>query len=147
MSHRPKESDAPTSYALEDQVGYLLRLVNQRHALIFQKLISADLTPTQFSAMLRISEMGEVSQNRLGRLTAIDIATVKGVVDRLRDKGLVQRRSDPGDKRRSLISLTDKGLGMIDRMKSDGLSVSAETMAALDAEEQQTLVSLLKKLL
>ena len=88
-------SDDP--YRLEDQVGYLLRLASQRHSIIFQNRISKDLTPTQFSTLIRVAEKKKVSHNRLGRLAAIDIATIKGVVDRLKAKGLVQATADPGD--------------------------------------------------
>ena len=76
-------------YVLDDQIGYLLRLANQRHTLIFQEQAVLELTPTQFSAMVRLLDEGECSQNELGRRTAMDVATVKGVVDRLRAKGLV----------------------------------------------------------
>ena len=90
-------------YVLDEQIGYLLRLAGQRHAAIFQSLISEGLTPTQFSTLIRISEHGQVSQNHLGRLAAMDVATIKGVVDRLKAKALVIARPDPGDKRRSNI--------------------------------------------
>ena len=92
-------------YVLDDQIGYLLRLANQRHTLIFQEHAVLELTPTQFSAMVRLLDEGECSQNELGRRTAMDVATVKGVVDRLRAKGLVRLRPDPTDRRRTTISI------------------------------------------
>lgn len=48
-------------YNLDEQVGYLLRLANQRHASLFQKHTIENLTPTQFSALMRISQHGQVS--------------------------------------------------------------------------------------
>lgn len=133
-------------YVLEDQVGYLLRLASQQHAVIFQKHAIDNLTPTQFSTILRVAEVGEVSQNHLGRLTAMDVATIKGVVDRLKAKGLAQSTSDPNDKRRSIISLTQKGAAMVQDLKAMGHAITDETLAPLDAAERQTFLRLLRKL-
>ena len=135
-------SDDP--YRLEDQVGYLLRLASQRHSIIFQNRISKDLTPTQFSTLIRVAEKKKVSQNRLGRLAAIDIATIKGVVDRLKAKGLVQATADPGDKRRSIISLTDAGAQLMEQLYTDGFGISHEPLAPLKKSEQKTLLLLRK---
>ena len=133
-------------YVLEEQVGYLLRLASQRHAAIFQKHALRGLTPTQFSTMMRIAEHGEVSQNQLGRLAAMDVATIKGVVDRLRSKDLVTSRSDPGDKRRSLISLTEIGAALIHDLKRVGADITEETLAPLSKAERETLNALLAKI-
>ena len=44
-------------YKLDEKVGFLLRLANQRHALIFQDHMVEKLTPTQLSTLLRLSEL------------------------------------------------------------------------------------------
>lgn len=138
--------DDDQQYKLDEQVGFLLRLANQRHALIFQDHMVDRLTPTQFSTLLRLSEMGHVSQNHLGRLAAMDIATTKGVVDRLKAKGLVRSEPDKSDKRRSMISLTRAGNELIAKLEAAGTAITEETLSPLNAREQQTLVALLKKL-
>src|SRR5579871_6040847 len=79
-------------YVLEDQVGFILRQVSQRHATIFGGRINNELTPTQFSAMVKLLGEGPLSQNLLGRLTAMDAATIKGVIDRLSARGYVDAR-------------------------------------------------------
>lgn len=135
-----------SGYILDQQIGYLLRLANQRHAVIFQTHSVENLTPTQFSTMLRISEHGAVSQNHLGRLAAMDVATIKGVVDRLRTKGLTQSNPDPNDKRRMMISLTDKGSALITDLKRIGADITTETLKPLSALERETLVELLAKI-
>ncbi len=134
------------TYQLDDQVGYLLRLASQRHATIFQSLTIEGLTPTQFSALVRLSEQGKCSQNRLGRLAAMDVATIKGVADRLRQKGLITTEPDPDDKRRTLISLATAGSALVARMRAVGHAITAETLKPLSAAEQRTLTKLLRKL-
>jgi DNA-binding MarR family transcriptional regulator len=147
MSKLNEKTSEKQSYSLDEQVGYLLRLASQRHAVIFLEEISENLTPTQFSTLMRISEGGELSQNHLGRLASMDVATVKGVVDRLKTKELVQSRSDADDKRRSLISLTLKGSELIETLKEDGARISENTLAPLRGSERKTLISLLMKIL
>ncbi|MDQ2089992.1 MarR family winged helix-turn-helix transcriptional regulator [Marimonas arenosa] len=133
-------------YTLDEQVGYLLRLASQRHAAIFQAYALEGLTAQQFAALVRIGEQGEVSQNRLGRLAAMDVATIKGVADRLRQKGLTRNAPDPGDKRRMLISLTAEGEALLARMIERGRRISAETLAPLTREERAQFLTLLERL-
>ena len=95
---------------------------------------------------MRIAEGGELSQNHLGRLASMDVATVKGVVDRLRAKDLIQSRADKEDKRRSLISLTAKGNHSIEALKADGTRISENTLAPLSNLERKTLIKLLMKI-
>ncbi len=102
------DGEVASPYRLDDQIGYKLRLANQRHLEIFSRHLP-DLTPTQFSVLVRLYEIGEVSQNHLGRLVAMDAATTKGVVRRLVDKGLINLQQDGADLRRLKISLTAEG--------------------------------------
>ncbi|MDX5359345.1 MAG: MarR family winged helix-turn-helix transcriptional regulator [Rhodobacterales bacterium] len=139
-------TDDPVNYRLDDQIGYLLRLANQRHTTIFQDHTLQNLTPTQFSVMVRLEAEGKSSQNRLGRLAAMDVATIKGVVDRLRERGLAVSEPDPDDRRRSVISLTDEGRALLARMRPVGLAISEQTLAPLNPAERRTLLRLIAKL-
>lgn len=133
-------------YTLDEQVGFMLRVASQRHTTIFQSQIDGHLTPTQFSTLIRLSEVGTVSQNQLGRLAAMDIATIKGVVDRLKAKGLIQSKTDEADKRRSVISLLPKGAALVRDLKIAGHQISEKTLAPLTASERKTFLRLLKKI-
>ena len=96
--------------------------------------------------LIRLGQVGQGSQNHLGRLAAMDVATAKGVVDRLKAKGLARSRPVPDERRRSVISLTTQGRALIDGLKQAGLEISAETLAPLDAAERQMLIRLLRKI-
>jgi len=134
------------NYVLEDQIGFLLRLASQRHGTIFQANAIDGITPTQFSALIKISDVGECSQNHLGRLAGMDVATIKGVVDRLGNKGLVKSRPDPEDKRRVLVSLSKEGNALAAEMKKAGQAITADTLEPLSAQEQKTLLKILRKI-
>lgn len=132
-------------YVLDEQIGYLLRKAYQRNAMIFSEKVT-DLTPTQFAVMARLTELGSVSQNQLGRTVGLDVATTKGVVDRLVARGFVQTRKDPTDRRRQLISLTEKGIRHFNALEQTGIDVSDQTLDSLTAAEQRTFIKLLKKI-
>ena len=146
MENEDEKNIEKQPYRLDEQVGYLLRLASQRHSMIFFQQISENLTPTQFSTLIRISEGGDLSQNHLGRLASMDVATIKGVVDRLKVKELIQSYADKGDKRRSRISLSAKGSELIDALKEDGARISENTLAPLRNSERKTLINLLLKI-
>lgn len=133
-------------YELSEQVGYLLRLAHQRHAAIFQKHTVHQLTATQFAALMRISQHDKVSQNHLGRLAGMDVATVKGVVERLNVKKLIQLSTDPKDKRRVMISLSEEGERLISELHEIGAKITDETLSPLTASQSATLVKLLHKI-
>ena len=142
----PDSPDSSDDYILDDQVGYLMRQASQKHAAIYQSHALQGLTATQFAALTRLHERGKCSQNQLGRLASMDVATIKGVVDRLRKKGYALVEADPNDKRRSLISLTAQGRQLIEDMFPVAHRITAETLAPLPAAEQQKLLKLLRKL-
>lgn len=132
-------------YRLDDQIGYLLRRVTQRHLAIFAAAIP-EVTTTQFAVLARLSEIGPVSQNHLGRATAMDAATIKGVVDRLAKLDLVATKADPADRRRLTVSLTDAGQSLFENRVATALRVSAETVTPLTSDEARLLKSLLLRL-
>ena len=68
------------TYILDEQIGFILRQVWQRHSAIFSRDIGTNLTPTQWAALSKLAETGPCSQNQLGRLIYLDAATIKGVV-------------------------------------------------------------------
>ncbi len=140
------DDSKPADYWLDEQIGYLLRLASQRHAVIFQNHVPKGLTPTQFSTLIRLSEHGAVSQNHLGRLAAMDVATTKGVVDRLRAKSLVHSHSDPTDKRRSIISLTPEGAALVETLSHLGQEISDQTLSPLKPSERRMLLAILEKI-
>lgn len=132
-------------YRLDDQIGFVLRRVTQRHLAIFSGAIPG-LTPRQFATLARLAAAGPLSQNHLGRETAMDAATIKGVVDRLRAQGLVDTAADPRDRRRLVVRLSEAGRSLFAATKAAATEVSERTLAPLDATERAALLALLARL-
>jgi DNA-binding MarR family transcriptional regulator len=132
-------------YRVHEQIGFVLRKANQRHLAIFAAHIG-DMTPPQFATLAKLAEVGETSQNQLGALVAMDAATIKGVIDRLRGRGLVELRTHEEDRRRVLVSLTPAGGEALARLVPAAHAVTEETLSPLSAREAATLMRLLAKL-
>jgi MarR family transcriptional regulator, lower aerobic nicotinate degradation pathway regulator len=134
------------AYLLDEQIGFILRQAYQRNSLLFAGQFADELTPTQWAAIAKLGEVGGCSQNHLGRLIAMDAATVKGVIDRLMRRGLVESAPSPTDRRRLLLTLSANGRKAYERGAARALQVSASTLQPLKAGEQATLLRLLKRL-
>ncbi len=134
------------AYILDEQVGFILRQVSQRHTTLFAARMGSDITPTQWAVLSKLREVGPTSQNLLGRLTAMDVATVKGVVDRLTSRKLIGTTSDPTDARRRLVALTEDGRSFVANHISAAVDISEETLAPLDERERAMFLALLDKM-
>ena len=136
--------DLPT-YRLEDQIGFKLRLANQKHLEVFTRMMP-DVTPTQFAVLAKLLEEDTISQNQLGRHVGMDAATTKGVVDRLRAKGYVRRVKSTSDMRRLEILLTPEGRAFAEQAVQTAADISAATAQNLSRRELERLLDLLDKL-
>ena len=139
------DAEPDEAYRLQEQVGFVLRKAHQRHVAIFAARIG-DLTPPQFAALAKLADVGETSQNQLGSLIAMDAATVKGVIDRLKARGLVELAKHDLDRRRLLVSLTAQGRETIERLVPLAEQITAETLQPLSPKEATTLLRLLARI-
>ncbi|MDP2087069.1 MAG: MarR family transcriptional regulator [Gemmobacter sp.] len=134
------------AYVLDDQVGFLLRRAQQRHLAIFAAAMPDGLTARQFAALAKLGETGPCTQNALGRATAMDNATISGVLGRLEQRGLVRRTSQEADRRMLEVRLTDDGAALVARCLAVAQDITAQTLAPLNRVEAATLIALLRRL-
>jgi DNA-binding MarR family transcriptional regulator len=137
--------DTAETYRLQDQIGFVLRKANQRHIAIFTARL-ADLTPPQFAALAKLYDVGETAQSQLGASIAMDAATIKGVIDRLKARGLVRLGRHEIDRRRLMVDLTAEGRTMIENLIPLAHEITSETLAPLTAKEAASLMRLLTKI-
>ncbi|QUS36742.1 MarR family winged helix-turn-helix transcriptional regulator [Falsirhodobacter algicola] len=136
-----------SDYRLDEQIGFLLRKAYQRHMAICAERMEGRLTPVQFSILYRlVTEAGPVSQNALGRLVTMDAATTKGVVTRLKERGLIVSHIDAEDKRRHMLSTTEAGRALLRDLLPSMQAVTQDTLAPLEPHEQVMLLALLRKI-
>jgi MarR family transcriptional regulator, lower aerobic nicotinate degradation pathway regulator len=143
---RKRQPSSDAGYILDDQVGFILRKAQQRHTNIFASLMIEELTPTQWAVLAKLKECGPCSQNLLGRHTAMDAATVKGVIDRLSKRGITTATPDPADGRRLLVALTPEGDAIWARAEPMAERISTATLEPLTTAEREIFVTLLRRL-
>lgn len=139
-------ADYGDAYDLDAQIGFLLRRAHQRHVGIFTAAIDGTLTPQQFTVLARLNETKRISQNELGRRTAMDQSTINGVVQRLLTRGLVAKTKCNTDKRMILLTLTDAGREILARVIPSARESSKRTLVPLTQAEQDQLLGLLRRI-
>lgn len=136
------------NYDFSEQVGHLLRRSYQRHTAIFQKLShDQNLTAIQFIILCTIMDHGASSMVDFVHATAIDPATVRGVINRLKSRDLIVMTLNLQDRRKALIKITGEGERMVSEMLPRAKQISEATMGRLNQPERVALMLLLKKML
>src|SRR5258707_15825869 len=90
----PAPPDA-SGYEFSEQIGHLLRRAYQRHLAIFSQTIDdPQLTSVQFAVLSANQRLGLSSMSDLGKATAIDVVTVRGIIERLQSRCLIEFMSN-----------------------------------------------------
>jgi DNA-binding MarR family transcriptional regulator len=82
----------------------------------------------------------------VARRLLLETPSVTTMVDRLTERGLVERVKDPKDRRKTLVALTRKGRHLVDAVREPGHQLEEEMFGALDQGERETLRAILQKL-
>ena len=108
-----------------------------------------DLEPWEFDVLAALRRAGAPYQLSEGQLTARTLVTgetMTGRIDRLAERGLVQRQADPQDGRGVLVRLTGSGRTRVDTALADLLERERELLCMLDLGRQRELATLLRRL-
>ena len=139
---------ASDDYVFSDQIGHLLRKAYQRHLAIFQRnACDPQLTAVQFVTLCAIRDNGPSSLTELVKATAVDQATIRGIVERLKARDLIEQTSDPHDRRKVINSLTDAGWRVLEDMVPCARTISELTMGSLNPAERLAITFVLRKMI
>lgn len=103
------------------------------------------LHPRHFGMLSQIAANEGRSQQALGSALGIHRSALVALVDDLEQRGLAERRRDPGDRRANALHLTAAGRRMLAKLERAAEEDEAELLAALDAPERAQLISLLQR--
>jgi DNA-binding MarR family transcriptional regulator len=104
----------------------------------------------EFDVLATLRRTGEpytLSPRQLSATLMLTTGGMTGRLDKLEKAGLLRRSPDPHDRRGLQVTLTEKGLDVIDRAVGAGLAVQTEALALLDDEQVGQLADLLRELL
>ncbi len=108
-----------------------------------------DLTIPEWRVMAILGPVGteeDICANTLVGRTGMDKVQVSRAVARMHQSGLMDRATDPNDRRRSVLRLTEKGAAMYREIAPAALAFEDELLETLSTEEQITLDHLITKL-
>ncbi|MDN0196870.1 MarR family transcriptional regulator [Streptomyces sp. S.PNR 29] len=103
----------------------------------------------EFDVLATLRRSGEpytLSPRQLSATLMLTTGGMTGRLDKLERAGLLRRSPDPHDRRALQVSLTEKGLHLIDEAVAAGLAVQTEALSALDDEQAGQLADLLRRL-
>ena len=137
---------APLDSALDDLIGYALRRAQLK---LFQNLISQlavhDLRPAQFSALAIIDQNPGLMQADLAKALAIEPPQVVPLLNKLESRALAVRVRCKPDKRSYGIFLSKTGETLLKELKLIAAESDMDATSALDSQEREELLRLLKK--
>lgn len=110
---------------------------------------SSELEPWEFdvlSALRRAGEPYQLSPKSLLQQTLVSSGTMTNRIDRLVERSLVERRTDPHDGRGILVVMTELGKQRVDAAISTLLDSERTLLRSLSVAERERLAGLLRKL-
>jgi len=133
---------------LRRKPSWLIGKVSARaHRLIGETMAAVDGHAYHFAILAALDEFGPDSQVRIGQRCGIDQSDMHTMLNELTQQGHVARTSDPGDRRRNLITLTAAGRRRLEELDTSLTRVQHDILDALTATERDALTVLLTRIL
>jgi DNA-binding MarR family transcriptional regulator len=135
----PKELLTSAAFMLK-RLGFMLK---DRTMEAFEE---TGLTPYHHAVLALLHEEPRETQAMIADALGYDRSHLVGVLDELEERALIERRRDPSDRRRHLVTLTADGKQALIRLRAVAKRVEDDFFRPLDAKERRTLNELLLRL-
>jgi DNA-binding MarR family transcriptional regulator len=135
----PDELLASTTFLLK-RLGFAAK---ERSVEAFERI---GLSPYAYAVLLVLDEGSRETQGSIADALGYDRGQLVGMLDELEERGLVERRRDPKDRRRHLVRLTADGKRTLAKLRTLSRQLEDAFLAPLDDDERATLHGLLHRL-
>ncbi|MFJ8826759.1 MarR family winged helix-turn-helix transcriptional regulator [Streptomyces sp. NPDC102467] len=125
--------------------GHLARRLQQAHYLLWNTMVSEEITSPQFAVLNTLVAEPGLDQRTVGERVGLDRSTIAEVVSRLTRRDLVDKTRDPEDGRRWLLRLTPEGLRTHKKLTVRTARMNQIFLAPLSGEEQAVFFDLIQR--
>jgi DNA-binding MarR family transcriptional regulator len=125
--------------------GHLARRLQQAHYLLWNTMVSEEITSPQFAVLNALVAEPGLDQRTVGERVGLDRSTIAEVISRLSRRGLLDKVRDVRDGRRFLLCLTDDGLRIHRKLAVRTARMNQVFLAPLSAEEQGVFFDLVQR--
>jgi DNA-binding MarR family transcriptional regulator len=127
-------------------VGFLLSQLGYAVTRRFgSELGSLAIEPRHFGLLRSLKAVARPSQQALGESLHIPPSSVVALLDQMEQKGLVQRRLDPADRRVRLVELTEEGNSVLARAMDIAIAIEETVCAGWDTDERESMIAKLQQ--
>ncbi|MDQ0790481.1 DNA-binding MarR family transcriptional regulator [Streptomyces sp. B3I7] len=128
---------------LSTHPGHLARRLQQAHYLLWNTMVSEEITSSQFAVLNTLVAEPGLDQRTVGERVGLDRSTVAEVIDRLSRRGLLDKVRDPRDGRRFLLDATEEGVRTHRRLTVRTARMNQVFLAPLSDEEREQFFALI----
>ncbi|MEV3859032.1 MarR family transcriptional regulator [Streptomyces sp. NPDC050095] len=125
--------------------GHLARRLQQAHYLLWNTMVSEEITSPQFAVLNALVAEPGLDQRTVGERVGLDRSTIAEVISRLTRRDLIDKVRDPGDGRRWLLRLTAEGLRTHKKLTVRTARMNQIFLAPLSADEQTVFFDLIQR--
>lgn len=127
--------------------GFLVRRLHQIHyAIFFEECEEGGITPVQYGVLTVLERNPWLDQTAIGYEVGLDRTTAADVIKRLEEKGYLERRINPEDKRSRQAAVTPKGAAIMTELQESMARAQKRLLQPLSPRDQKTFMSLLTEL-
>ena len=149
MSTARDEDTQPNEVDERAQGVTLLYLIKQVELAVRQQLdevtAAHSVTALQYTALTVLERHPGTTSAALARNSFVRAQTMAEMVTYLLERGLVSRERDPLNRRQYLLSLSDEGRSVVERLREPVAAIEERMLEALDAGEVRTLRTYLSR--
>jgi len=110
------------------------------------RMVTQGVSMTHLHVMWRLEESGELTMSRLADYLDVSLSNATGLVDRMEERGLIERSRVSGDRRVVLVRLTDAGRAILDEVQLGKRDLIQTILQRLDDRQLVRLEAALRDL-
>ena len=107
------------------------------------RLVAHGITPGQYGVLNCLWTYKELTPKQIGEQLHLEASSVSGLLDRMQKASLIERKTDPENRRAVLVSPTQKALDIQQPIEQIIDDMNAYVLETFSAEERETLISAL----